>query len=202
MKSAMENPASLWVALTGLTENLIMLSRHSAILFVRLVMPVALLLLGGCGFHRHGHISGGPTLSVSLTTTDPYGPYARAVRRELRLEGIEVLRNGSDVTLDTVRVDLVSSQVGSDTASVFINGSTAEYEMVMDARVSITAPGCAPVSVSIRPHKSYINYTSGALAVDAAKEVYTEEMYQQAAMMISRRVMAIWDQHRVCRQPS
>ncbi|MDF7650954.1 LPS assembly lipoprotein LptE [Erwiniaceae bacterium L1_54_3] len=202
LKSAMENPASLRVALAVFTENLRMLSRHSAVLFVRLVMPGAVLLLCGCGFHRHGHIRGGKTISVSLTTTDPYGPYARAVRRELRLDGIEVMRNGSDATPETVRVDLISSRVGSDTASVFINGSTAEYEMVMDARVSITAPGCSTVSVSIRPHKSYINYTSGALAVDAAKEVYTEEMYQQAAMMISRRVLAIWDKHNTCRQPS
>ncbi|WP_428984344.1 LPS assembly lipoprotein LptE [Pantoea vagans] len=152
--------------------------------------------------HRHGHISGGQTLSVSLTTADPYGPYARAVRRELRLNDIEVLRNDSDVTPETIGVNLVSSQTGSDTASVFINGSTAEYEMVMDARVSITAPGCSPVSVSIRPHKSYINYTSGALGVDAAKEVYTEEMYQQTAMIISRRVLAIWDKHSTCRQSS
>lgn len=202
LKSAMENPACLRVALTGLSENLKALHRHSTVFFVRSLLPLAVLLLCGCGFHRHGYISDRKTISVSLITEDPYGPYARAVRRELRLDGIKMLRDDSDVAAETVRVNLVSSQVGSDTASIFINGSTAEYEMVMDARVSITAPGCAPVSVSIRLHKSYIDYTSGALAVDAAKEVYTEEMYQQAAMNISRRVMVIWDKRSTCQQSS
>ncbi|MEN4834144.1 hypothetical protein [Pantoea vagans] len=50
LKSAMENPVSLRVALADLTENLIMLSRHSAVLFVRLFVPVAVLLLCRCGF--------------------------------------------------------------------------------------------------------------------------------------------------------
>ncbi|MEN4834438.1 LPS assembly lipoprotein LptE [Pantoea vagans] len=200
LKSVIENPPSLQAALA--LDILRVLSRHSATLIIRSAYLMTAVLLCGCGFHRHGLASRGQKISVILITPDPYGPYARAVRRELRLDGVNVLRAGKYASANTVRVVLVSSSVGSDTASVFINGSTAEYEMVLDARVSITLPGCMPVSISIRPHKLYINYTSGALAIDAAKEVYTEEMYQQAAIMISRRVVAGSDTSNTCQRAS
>ncbi|MEN4834122.1 hypothetical protein [Pantoea vagans] len=140
LKAAMENPASLRAALAGLSENLKALRRHSTVFWVRVLSLPAVLLLCGCVFHRHGYISGGQTISVSLTTADPYGPYARSVRRELRLDGIKVLRGGSDVTAATVSVDLVSSLVGSNTASILINGSTADMKWSW-MRASASASG-------------------------------------------------------------
>lgn len=176
--------------------------RHSVLFCVRVACAAALLLLCSCGFHRHGYANGGRNMSITLVTSDPYGPYARAVRRELRLDGIKVLHSESDAQANTVRIELVSSSVGTNTASIFINGSTAEYEMVLDAQISIIIPGCLPVHMNIRPHKSYINYTSGALAIDAAKEIYIQEMYQQAAMNISRAVLSNWDARNSCRRAS
>ncbi|KMW72921.1 LPS biosynthesis protein [Photorhabdus luminescens subsp. luminescens] len=154
-----------------------------------LLLGLAVLVTAGCGFHLRGTTQVPPELKkLQLTSGDPYGPLARSVRQQLRLNNVTILEDGS---ADIPILKLIGSSENKDTVSVFQDGKAAERQLTLYVDAQVIMPNGSVYPLRSRIDRSFFDNPLEALAKDAENEIINQEMREQAARQLVRQLLTV-----------
>ncbi|MDR0219652.1 MAG: LPS assembly lipoprotein LptE [Enterobacteriaceae bacterium] len=156
---------------------------------ITLLLGLAVLVTAGCGFHLRGTTQVPKELqTLQVSSGDPYGPLARSVRQQLRLNDVKIVEQAS---ASVPILKLMGSSENQDTVSVFQDGKAAERQLVLDVDAQVLMPNGNTYPLQARVERSFFDNPLEALAKDAENELIQQEMREQAARQLIRQLLTV-----------
>ncbi|MEI7345072.1 LPS assembly lipoprotein LptE [Dickeya chrysanthemi] len=158
--------------------------------FLTLVLGLVVLMTAGCGFHMRGTTQIPAQLhNLILDSGDPYGPMTRAIREQLRLNNVSIVENSTRKDLPSLR--FMGDRLTRNTVSIFQDGKTAEYQLVLEVKTQVLIPGDDIYPLNVTIFRSFFDNPLTALAKEAEQDIILQEMRQQAAQQLVRKLLTI-----------
>lgn len=150
----------------------------------RLINIALVLLLSGCGFHPHGHsIHSKISQNIVIESGDPYGPFSRALRQELRQAGLTV---SDKVDPSAYFIHVNNPVMSTGVTAIRIDGIKAEQQMSLDVNIQFSKVGRAGKTYDLHQSMTYTELPGKSLPMSAAIDSYTNELNQHIAERVAR----------------
>lgn len=161
-----------------------------------LLLGFVVLVTTSCGFHLRGSSASNTLVprdlqTLTLNSYDRYGPLTRAVREELRLNDMKIAKDSDPGSRKLPSLRITGASENQETVSVFQDGTTAEYQLILDVHAAVLTPGKDLYPIDIRVFRSFFDNPLTALAKDNEGDIIRQEMRQQAAEQLVRRLLAV-----------
>ncbi|GAB1438720.1 LPS assembly lipoprotein LptE [Providencia sp.] len=156
---------------------------------ITLFLSLAVLVTAGCGFRLQGTTQIPEELkTLQLSSSDPYSYQTRALREQLRLNNVKILETGN-ASIPILKV--VSSNENTETVSIYQDGKAAEKQLTLTLNVQVLMPDGAIYPLQTRVERTFFDNPLEALAKDAEKEIVMQEMQEQAARNLVRKLLLV-----------
>ncbi|XOD69947.1 MAG: LPS assembly lipoprotein LptE [Sodalis sp. (in: enterobacteria)] len=159
---------------------------------IAIALSVAVTITSGCNYHLRGttdQIQQAAMKNLTLKSYDPYGPITRAVHTELHLNDIALVDNPKDKYTLQPSLQIINSSESQTPVSVFQDGKTAEYQITLTVQAQILIPGKDDYPIDVKLYRSFFDNPLKALAEDSEKNIILQEMRQQAAQQLVRKLL-------------
>ncbi|MCI7480679.1 MAG: LPS assembly lipoprotein LptE [[Pasteurella] aerogenes] len=146
--------------------------------------------LSACGFHfQNGELIPNELKTLTLESSDPYTEMSMAMRRQLQLNGINLVEAKSQ----TPTLRLNKTTTNDEVASIFKRGREAEKLLILDVDATVRLNQVS-YPLSARISRTFFDNSRAALAKSAEKEVIWNDMREQAARQLIRKMIALQQQ--------
>ncbi|CNK87871.1 LPS assembly lipoprotein LptE [Yersinia pseudotuberculosis] len=155
-----------------------------------LLLGLAVLVTAGCGFNLRGTTQVPTELQkLLLESSDPYGPLARSIRQQLRLNNVTIVDDAMRKDIPTLRI--IGSSESQEAVSIFRNGVAAENQLVLHVQAQVLIPGHDIYPLQVNVFRTFFDNPLTALAKEAEAEVLRQEMREQAAQQLVRQLLTV-----------
>ncbi|KFA59320.1 hypothetical protein A9G34_00475 [Gilliamella sp. Choc4-2] len=154
--------------------------------YIALLMLITISLTG-CGFHLQYDTEIPERFkTMSFTSNDPYGKLSRNIKEILRDNKVTLVNDNKSPTLRVIRDD-----IERNTISIYQDGKAAEYQLVLIVQAQAVIAGKQTYPLNVRVFRTFFDNPSTALAKTAEQNLIEDEMYEQAAKQIIRKLKAV-----------
>ena len=152
------------------------------------LVPVVLVLLGGCGFTLRGSTDLSAALqTLQVESTDPNSDIVREISRTLRNNGVTLAE-----TVSTYQLGIGTEENSERALSVNANARAGEYEITMVVPFQLrrgTELVLGPETISVA--RAYLADPENAVANNEEAALIRSEMRRELAQQLLRRLQAL-----------
>ncbi|MGP1928955.1 MAG: LPS assembly lipoprotein LptE [Arsenophonus sp. NC-WZS1-MAG3] len=154
---------------------------------IRLFLYLAVLITASCKFCLQSMPKITEELkTLKLSSADPYGPLERAIRQQLRLNNINLI----DENLQNVPIlKIVDSYENIKTVSIYQDGKSIEKQLNFWVSAQIILSNGTVYPIKIHVKRAFFENPLEILAKDAENELIKQEMREQVARQLIRKLL-------------
>ncbi|WMY96300.1 MAG: LPS assembly lipoprotein LptE [Arsenophonus sp.] len=155
--------------------------------YIVFFINVTVFLITGCGFHLQ-MLNQIPKNTVTLITSDPYGPLGLAIKKELYLNNIQYINK---TLKNIITLKIINTSENTKTISVYQNGQNAEKQLFFSTDAEIISKNGVVYPININVEHIFFNIPLEIFPADTKNTMIEKELYARTARQLIHKLLII-----------